>query len=133
MCCRLAAKDSSHRIGVTEEAVLTLFLLAHPCASVLLTCLWMCAKGAILVAKIRSCMSSAPRSRSFIVTSLVQLEEDTMRAWVTREKGDSQKKYWLSGSWNNPPIPYPDASEVPIHAVGKGCNSRSWEGRLARL
>ena len=84
MCFRLAAKYSSHRIVLTEEAVLTLPLLAHLCASVLLTYAWMCAKGAILREEIRSCMSSAPRSGFLIVTSPVGLEEDTMRAWVAR-------------------------------------------------
>ena len=80
MCCRLAAKYSSCRIGPKEEAVLTLPLLAHPCAAVLLTYMWMCTKGDILGAKRRSCMSSAPISGSFIVTSLVGLKEDTRRA-----------------------------------------------------
>ena len=37
MCCRLSAKEISHRIGPTEEAVLTLPLLDHPCDTVLLT------------------------------------------------------------------------------------------------
>ena len=84
MCFRLAAKDSSHRVVPTEEAVLTLPLLAHICATVLLTYAWMCTKGAILGEEIRSCMSSAPRSGFFIVTSPVGLEENTMRAWVAR-------------------------------------------------
>ena len=92
MCCYLDAKYSSRRIGPTEEAVLTLALLAHPCASVLSTYVWMCAKGPILAAKIRSCMSSALISRSFIVTYPVELNEDTRRAWVVREKGKSQTK-----------------------------------------
>ena len=64
--------------------MLKLLLLAHPCAAVLLMYVWMCAKGAILGEKIRSCMSSAPSSRLFIATSLVGLEEDTRRAWVAR-------------------------------------------------
>ena len=80
MCCHLSAKDSSHSMGPMEEAVLTLPLLANPCAAVLLTFIWMCAKGSILGAKSRSCMSSAPISRSCIVTSLVELKEDTRRA-----------------------------------------------------
>ena len=67
-------RESSHRIGPMEEAVLTLPLLAHPCASVLLTYVWMCAKTTILGANIRSCMSSNPSSRLFIVTSQVGLE-----------------------------------------------------------
>ena len=54
--------------------MLKLLLLAHPCAAVLLMYVWMCAKGAILGEKIRSCMSSAPSSRSFIVTYSVGLE-----------------------------------------------------------
>ena len=86
MCFRLSTNDSSHSIVPTEEAVLTLHLLAHPCAVVLLTYLWMCAKGAILVANIRICMSNSPRYRLFIVTSPVGLEEDTRRAYVVREK-----------------------------------------------
>ena len=74
MCFRLAAKERSRRIGSTEEAVLTLHLLDHLYFTVLLTCVWMCDKGAILRAKIRSCMSSAPSSKSFIVTYLLGLE-----------------------------------------------------------
>ena len=80
MCCHLAAKNSYRRIGPTKEAVLTLTLLAHTYDSVLSTYIWMCAKGAILGAKIRICMSSTPRLRSFIVTSPVGLEEDTRSA-----------------------------------------------------
>ena len=84
MCFRLAAKDSSHRVVPTEEAVLILPLLDHLCAIMLSTYAWMCAKGAILGEEIRSCMSSAPRSIFFIFTSPVGLEEDNMRAWVAR-------------------------------------------------
>ena len=84
MCFRPAAKDSFHRVVPTEEAVLKLPLLDHLCAAMLLTYVWMCAKGTILGAKIRICMSSAPIYRLFIVTSPVVLEEDTMRAWVAR-------------------------------------------------
>ena len=84
MCFYLAAKYSSHRVVPTEEAVLTLPLLAHICAIMLSTYTWICDKGAILGANIRSCMSSAPRSGFSIVTSPVELEEDTMRAWVAR-------------------------------------------------
>ena len=73
MCCHLAAKDSYRMIGPTEEAVLTLLMLVHPCANVLLAYVFMCAKGGILCAKIRICMSSTPSSRSFIVTSHVGL------------------------------------------------------------
>ena len=61
MCFYLAAKDSSCRIGLTEDAVLKLPLLDHPCATVLLRYMWMCAKGTIFDAKIRICMSSAPK------------------------------------------------------------------------
>ena len=82
ICFRLAAKDISHRVVPTEEAVLTLPLLAHICVIMLSTYAWMCAKGAILGANTRSCMSSAPRSGFFIVTSPVGLEEDNMRTWV---------------------------------------------------
>ena len=74
MCCRLAAKDSSRRIGLTEGAVVTLLLLSHPCVSVLLAYLWMCAKGSILGANSSICMSSIPSSRLFIVTFTVVLE-----------------------------------------------------------
>ena len=74
MCCLLSTKDSSHMIGPTEEAVLTLTLLDHPCAYVLLTYVWMCAKGTILRSKIRIYMSSTPSSRLFIVTSPLGLE-----------------------------------------------------------
>ena len=87
ICCRISTKDSSHRIGTTEEAVFTLPLFYHPCAAVLLTYVCMCAKGTILGAKIRICMSSTHRSGSFIVTSPVGLEEDTRCDWVAREKG----------------------------------------------
>ena len=45
MCCHLAAKDSYRMIGPTEEAVLTLLMLVHPCANVLLAYVFMCAKG----------------------------------------------------------------------------------------
>ena len=93
----------------------------------------MCAKGAILGGKIRSCMSSDPRSRLFIVASIVRLEEDTRRAWVAREKGYLKTKYWISGSWHNSPIPDTDASVVPIHMGGKCCNLWRWSDRLARL
>ena len=65
-------------------AMLTLLLFSHTCADMLSTYLWMCSKGAILSAKIRICMSSAPSSGSFIVTSLVGLEEDNRRAWVAK-------------------------------------------------
>ena len=84
MCCLLAGKDSYRRIGPAENAVLTPPLLAHTCAAVLSTYTWMCNKGAILGAKRRICMSTAPSSRLFIVTSPVGLEEDTRRAWVVR-------------------------------------------------
>ena len=84
MCFLLAAKDVSHKIGPIEEAVITLPLLDHPCAAVLLTYVWVCAKGGILGSKIRICMSSAPILRSFIVTSTVGLEGDNRRAWVVR-------------------------------------------------
>ena len=65
---------SSCRVGPNYKAVLTLPLLAHPCASVLLTYVWMFSKFAILGANIRICMSSAPSSRSFIVTPYVHLQ-----------------------------------------------------------
>ena len=117
-CCRLSTKDSSHSIGPAEESVLTLPLLAHPCASVLLTYVWMCAKGAILGANIRICMSSATISRSFIVISPVGLEEDTRRAWVAREKGSFQTNYLPSGYRHTPPIPESNALIVPIHVEG---------------
>ena len=91
MCCRLASNESSHRTGLTEEDVLTLPLLDHPCAAVLSMYVWMCAKSAILGAKIRSCMSSNPRSRLFIVIAPVDLEEDIRRAWVASENGGCQK------------------------------------------
>ena len=84
MCCLLAAKDISHRIGPMEEAVIKLPLLNHTCAAVLLTYVWVCAKGAILGAKSRVCMSSAPILRSFIVTSPVGLEEDNRHSWAVR-------------------------------------------------
>ena len=87
MCCLLSAKDISRRIGPMEEAVLTLPLLAHPCDAMLSTYMCMCTKGDILGANSRICMSSAPSSRSFIVTSLLGVKEDTRRAWVVREKG----------------------------------------------
>ena len=73
MCCHLSAKYSSCVIGPTEEAMLTLPLLFHPCADVLLVYVWMCSKGGILGAKSRICMSSTPISRSFIITSHVGL------------------------------------------------------------
>ena len=91
MCCLLAVKDSYRRIGPTEEAVLTLPLLDHPCAAILSTYVWMCAKGGILGAKSRICMSSASVLRSFIVTYPVGLEEDTRRAWVVMESVNSKQ------------------------------------------
>ena len=115
ICCLLVYKDSSGRIGQTEEAVLTLILLAHPCAAVLLTYVWMCAKGCILGAKSRIYISSAPSLGSLIVTYPVGLEEETRRAWVVREKGEPQTKYWPSGSQHTPPIPDPNTLVVPIH------------------
>ena len=67
-----------------EEAVLKLPLLVHTCASVLLTYIWICAKGGILGAKSRICMSSSPILTLFVVTYTVGLEEDTRHAWVVR-------------------------------------------------
>ena len=60
--------------------MLTLTLFPHTCASMLLMYVWMCAKGAILGAKIGIYMSSAPISMSNIITYPVGLEEDTRRA-----------------------------------------------------
>ena len=56
----------------------------------------MCTRGAILGGKIRSCIRSAPSSKLFIVTSPLGLEEDTMRDWVDREKGEYQTNNWYS-------------------------------------
>ena len=84
MCFLLAANDISIRIGPTEEAVLKLPLLSHPCATVFSMYVWMCAKGTILGENIRRLMSSSPRYKLFIVTSLLGLEEDTMNAWEER-------------------------------------------------
>ena len=84
MCFVLAAKDVSHKIVPIEEAVITLPLLDHPCAAVLLTYVWVCARGGIRGSKIRIYMSSAPILRSFIVTSPVGLEEDNRHSWVVR-------------------------------------------------
>ena len=55
----LVANDSYCRIGPTEEAVLTLPLLAHPCAVMLSTYVWMCVKGDIPGAKSRISMINA--------------------------------------------------------------------------
>ena len=88
MCCRLATKEISPRIGPTEEGVMTLPLLEHPCVTILSPYKWMFAKGAFRGAKIRSFMSNALSSKSFIVTYLLGLEEDTMCVWVEREKGE---------------------------------------------
>ena len=63
ICCRLSAKDISHRIGPTEEAVLTLSLFDHSCAVMLSMYVWMCDKGVILGAKSRIFMSSASSLR----------------------------------------------------------------------
>ena len=79
-------------IGTTEESVLTLPLLAYPCDAFSSMYMWMCAKGDIQGAKIRSCMSSAPSLRSFIVPSTVGLEEDTRHAWVVGGKEEPQTK-----------------------------------------
>ena len=46
----------------------------------------MCAKGAILGAKIRSYISSTPSSKLFIFTSLLGLDEDTKRDWFAMKK-----------------------------------------------
>ena len=78
-------------------------------------------------------MSNAPRSRPFIVTSPVVLEEDTRRACVVREKGELQTKYWPSWYQHNPTIPDPYASVLPIKVEGIFSNSRRWVGLLARL
>ena len=67
-------------------------------------------------------MSSAPRFRSFIVTSLVELEEETRRDWVVRENGDRKTKYCTSGSRHTPPIPDINALVVPIQVGEKGSN-----------
>ena len=77
MCCLVSSKDSHRMTCSAEEAVLTLPLLDHPCASVLSTYVLMCAKGAIIGAKNRIYMISAPNSRFFIVTSPAGMEEDT--------------------------------------------------------
>ena len=124
MCCHLATKYSSLRIGPTEESVLTLPLLTHPCAALLSTYVWICAKGNILGAKSRIFMSSAPSSSVFIVTSHLRLEEDIRHAWVVRENRERQTKYFPSGYQHNPPIPDPDASAVPIQVGAKGSNLR---------
>ena len=120
-------------IGPMEEAVLKLPLFSHTYSSVLSTYVSMCSKGAILGAKIRICMSSTPSSGSFIVTSLVGLEEDTRRAWVAREKGNFQTNYLPYGSRHTPPIPDLNSWVVLMHMGGKGCNSWRWVVRLARL
>ena len=133
MCCLLATKDRSRSIGPTEESVITLPLLDHLCAAVLLIYVWMCSKGEISCSNIRSCMSSAPSSGSFIVTYPFGLEEDTRRAWVVRENGEYQSNYWTSGSQHTPPIPDPDASIVTIQVEAKGSNLRRWVGLLSRL
>ena len=112
---------------------MTLPLLSHTCAAVLSTYMWMCAKGSILGAKSRICICIDPISRSFIVTSSVGLEEDTMRAWVVREKREIKTKYWTSASWNTSPIPYPYALVVPTQVEEKGSNLRRWVGLMARL
>ena len=113
--------------------MLTLTLLAHLFAAVLSTYMWMCAKGAILGTKSRSCMSSAPSSRSFIVTSHLGLEEYTRRVCIVREKGEHQTKYWTSRSWHTPTITDTDKLVVPIQVGGKGSNSRRWVGLISRL
>ena len=84
MCFRLSAKYIYLRIVLTDEAVLILPLLAHPCTAVLLMYVLMCDKVGIIGVKSRICMSSAPSSRSFIFTSHVGLEEDTKSAWVLK-------------------------------------------------
>ena len=93
----------------------------------------MCADGAILGAKSRSCMRSAPSLRFLILTSPVELEEDTRRALVVRERGEHQTKYWSYGCLNTRPIPDPGALVVPIQVGEKGYNSWRWVGLLARL
>ena len=72
---------------------MTLPRLVHPCAAVLSMYVWMCNQVAILGGNIRSCMIIAPRSKLFIVTSLLGLDEDTRRVWVVREKKERQTKY----------------------------------------
>ena len=118
-----------HMIVLMEEDFLTLPLLAYTCAALLSTYGWMCAKGAILRAKNIICMSSAPSSRSFIVTSPVGLEEDTMCDCFAREKGNFQTNYWPYGSRHTPPIPDLNAWVVLIH-VGKNVVTRGggWSG-----
>ena len=59
------------------EDVLTLPLLAHPFVAVISTYMWICDKGGILCANIRSCVSITPILRLCIVTSPVGLEEET--------------------------------------------------------
>ena len=112
---------------------MTLPLLSHPCAAVLSTYMWMCAKGDILGVKSRICISNDAILRSLIVTSPVGLEEDTMRAWVVREKREIQTKYWTSASWHTSPIPYPYALVVPTQVEEKGSNLGRWVGLMVRL
>ena len=133
MCCLLAAKSSSLRIGQTEEVVLTLTFLAHPYSAVLSTYVWMCAKGYILGAKSRICISSSPSSRLFIVISPLDLEEYTRRTWVAWEKGEHQTKYCPPGYRNTPPIPDPDETSIPIQDREKVYNLRRWLVLSARL
>ena len=79
----------------------------------------MCANGAILGAKIRSCISSAPSSRLLILTSPVGLEEDNKQGWVSVEKVERQFKYRPSRYQQTPPIPDPEVLDIPIQVVGK--------------
>ena len=92
MCCLLNAKYISCRIDPMEEAVLKIPLFVHTCSAVVLTYVWMCAKGCILGAKSRIFMSSAPILTLFVVTYPVGLEEDTRHAWVVRGEGGTPNK-----------------------------------------
>ena len=87
MCWRRNSMTTLLRMGLNAKAKLTLPLLAHICAIMLLTQVRICAHSAILGKKGR-CIKSAPRSRSLIVTFPWGLQKDTKCAQVAVEKGE---------------------------------------------
>ena len=118
MCCRLASRASSLSIGTTEESVLTLPLLAYPCAVVYQPPCVCAPRGPYWVQR--------AGSESLALLFLVVYCHISFRVGGRDHvclgglgKGGTTKKYFPSGSRHTLPIPDPDASVFPIHNGAK--------------
>ena len=118
-------------MGPTAVAYLTLPRLDHTCAAVLSADVRICAKVYILGARSYTWAKSAEIWRSLMVTYPVGLVSVTSHACVASEKGKRQTNHWLSGSWQTPPTPKPDASFALSHIRGRGSISQRCVGRAA--